>query len=170
MARLVNDLVDAARILASKLEIYPAPCDLAEIVWEAVTEQRAVRPERMICLHMPDGQPALVEADADRIGQVVTNYLTNALKYSPDDCPVEVTLAVEGDTARIARVSVRDEGPGIPHDEQARVWERGHRIPDIKPFSEGVGLGLGLHISREIVQRPGGHAGVQSEPGKGSTF
>ena len=170
--RLVNDLVDAARIQAGKLEIHPAPCDLAEVAWEAVTEQRAVRPERTIRLQLPEGQSVPVAADTDRIGQVVTNYLTNALKYSPEDRPVEVTLSVEGDnsSAAVARVSVRDEGYGIPRDEQARVWERGHRVPGIKPLSEGIGLGLGLHISREIVERHGGQVGIKSAPGKGSTF
>lgn len=169
LTRLVDDLVDAARIQADKLEIRPAPCDLAEIVWEAVTEQRAVRPERAIHLDVavPEGQPLPVEADADRIGQVVTNYLTNALKYSPEESPVEVTLQVEGG---VARVSVRDHGPGIPTEEQARVWERGHRVPGIEATGEGVGLGLGLHISREIVERHGGQVGVESVVGHGSTF
>lgn len=169
LARLVDDLVDAARIQAGKLEIRRAPCDLAEIVWEAVTEQRAVHPERTIHLTsaVPEGQPLPVEADADRLGQVVTNYLTNALKYSPEEAPVEVALRVEGD---VARVSVRDHGPGIPPEEQARVWERGHRVPGIQASSAGVGLGLGLHISREIVERHGGHVGVDSVVGEGSTF
>jgi PAS domain S-box-containing protein len=169
LTRLVDDLLDAARIQAGKLEIRPAPCDLAEIVWDAVTEQQAVRPERTIRLELagPQSQPVPVEADPDRIGQVVTNYLTNALKYSPDESPVEVALRVEGDTAR---VSVRDQGPGIPPEEQLHVWERGHRVPGIQPTSNGVGLGLGLHISREIVERHGGAVGVESAPGAGSTF
>ncbi|HEX8996735.1 MAG TPA: PAS domain S-box protein [Ktedonobacterales bacterium] len=170
LTRLVNDLVDAARIQADKLEIRPAPCDLAEIVWETVTEQRAVRPERTIHLQLAHGRPVLVTADADRIGQVITNYLTNALKYSAADRPVEVTLAVDGETARTARVCVRDHGPGIPAEEQTRIWERGHRVPGIEPSSAGVGLGLGLHISREIVERHGGAVGVRSVSGQGSAF
>ena len=172
--RLVNDLVDAARIRAGKLEIRHAPCDLAEIVWEAVTEQLAVQPVCTIRLQLADRpeepagrQPVPIEADADRVGQVVTNYLTNALKYSPDESEVVVTLRVEGDTARAC---VRDHGPGIPAVEQARVWERGHRVAGIVPTDEGVGLGLGLHISREIVERHGGTVGVESTPGAGSTF
>ena len=172
--RLVNDLVDAALIQTGKLEIHPTPCDLAEIVWEMVTEQRAVRPERTIHLQLAHGHPVLVAADADRIGQVITNYLTNALKYSPADRPVDVTLAVEGGTAPTARICVRDHGPGIPSKEQTRIWERGHRVPGVESSSEregvGVGLGLGLHISREIVERHGGAVGVSSTPGQGSTF
>ena len=169
LTRLVDDLVDSARIQAGKLEIVSAPCDLAAIVREAVAEQRAVHPEREIRLQLPRSLPTVpVEADADRIGQVVTNYLTNALKYSPDDQPVELALHVEGTTARL---SVRDEGPGIPAEDQARIWERGFRVAGITPSGEGVvGLGLGLHISREIVERHGGRVGVESAPGKGSTF
>jgi PAS domain S-box-containing protein len=173
LTRLVDELVDAARIQAGKLEIRPAPCDLAEIVWETVTEQRAVRPERTIHLTsaVPEGQPVPVEADADRVGQVLTNFLTNALKYSSEESPVEVVLRVEGSVAGdVARVSVRDHGPGIPTEEQVRVWERGHRVPGIEASSEGVGLGLGLHISREIVERHGGKVGVESVVGEGSTF
>lgn len=170
LTRLVNDLVDAARIQAGKLEICPTSCDLAEIVSETVTEQRAVRPERTIHLELAPGQPVLVAADADRIGQVVMNYLTNALKYSPADRPVEVRLAVEGETARVARVSVRDHGLGIPAEEQTRVWERGYHVPGIEPSGEGVDLGLGLYISREIVEGHGGAVGVRSAAGQGSTF
>ena len=168
LTRLANDLVDAARVQAGKLEIHPTSCDLAEIVWETVTEQRAVRPERTIQLHLMEGQPVLVTADADRIGQVITNYLTNALKYSPKDQLVEVTLAIEGKAARVARVSVRDHGPGIPAEEQTRVWEQGHRVPGIESSAEG--LGLGLYISHEIVERHGGTVGLTSVSGEGSTF
>ncbi len=168
LTRLVNDLVDAARIQAGKLEIRPAPCDLAEIVWEAVTEQRAVRPERLIELDMnPEGLSAPVMADADRIGQAVTNYLTNALKYSPEGVPVEVSLRAEGETAE---VRVRDEGPGIPAEALPHIWERGYRVPGAQPTGEGVGLGLGLHISRELIERHGGAVGVESAPGEGSAF
>jgi PAS domain S-box-containing protein len=170
LTRLVNDLVDAARIQADKLEIRPTPCDLAEVVREMVTEQRAVQPKRTIHLQLVEGQTVLVAADADRIGQVITNYLTNALKYSPADRPVEVTLAVDGETAHTARVFVRDHGLGIPAEEQTRVWERGHRVPGSESNSVGVGLGLGLHISREIVERHGGAVGVRSAAGQGSTF
>ncbi len=172
LIRLVNDLVDAARVQAGRLEIHSVTCDLTEIVGEAVTEQRAVWPERTITFQHAGGlaSPVLVEADADRIGQVVTNYLTNALKYSPKGCPVAVTLSFERNALRVARVEVRDQGPGIPVEEWTRVWERGHQVPDIAPTSDGVGLGLGLHISRELVERHGGAVGVASAQGEGSTF
>ena len=98
----------------------------------------------------------------------MTNYLTNALKYSPADRPVAVGLAVEGEEAR---VWVRDEGPGVPAKEQEHIWERFHRVQGIEVQSgSGVGLGLGLHISRTIIEQHHGQVGVESAPGEGSTF
>lgn len=166
--RLVDDLLDVSRVQNGKLELRPALNDLAAIVRDAVTEQQLVWPTRTISLQLPAEASAPVLADADRTGQVVTNYLTNALKYSPTERPVEVTLRVEG---AVARLLVRDEGPGLPPDEHARIWERFHRVEGINVQSgTGIGLGLGLHISRVIVERQGGHVGLESAPGKGSTF
>jgi len=109
-----------------------------------------------------------VVADALRLGQVVTNYLTNALKYSSADRPVEVGLQVNDQQAW---VEVRDEGPGIPAKEQEHIWERYHRVKGIEVQSgTGVGLGLGLPISRAIIEQQQGQVGVQSAPGQGSTF
>ncbi len=110
----------------------------------------------------------LANVDADRVGQVVTNYLTNALKYSPDDAPVTVALTRD---AGMWRVSVRDRGPGIPPDELPHIWERFHRVRGIEVQSgSGVGLGLGLHISKNIVERQEGAVGVESTVGVGSEF
>ena len=109
-----------------------------------------------------------VLADAQRIGQVVTNYLTNALKYSAVDRPVAVGLQVEDQQAC---VWVRDEGPGLSPGEQERIWGRFHQAQGIVVQSgSGVGLGLGLHISQTIIEQHQGQVGVQSTPGQGSTF
>lgn len=165
--RLVGDLLDVSRISAGKLEIKPAPTNLAMVVRDAVQAQRLANPARAITLALPECTVP-VEADADRVGQVVTNYLTNALKYSPFDRPVAVELDVEG---RQARVAVRDQGPGLPPEERDLVWERFHRVPGIVAQSgSGGGLGLGLHISRTLIERQGGTVGVESTPGQGSTF
>ncbi|HKS70299.1 MAG TPA: HAMP domain-containing sensor histidine kinase, partial [Ktedonobacterales bacterium] len=167
--RLVNDLLDVARIEAGELELRPAPLDLVELVREAVAEQRLLHPKRTIRLSLPRAEaPAPVNADADRISQVVSNYLTNALKYSTARQPVAVAVRIQG---RRVRVEVHDRGPGLPPDEQARVWERFHRAPGVEVRSgSGIGMGLGLHISKNIVERHGGSVGVESTPGEGCTF
>jgi signal transduction histidine kinase len=165
--RLVGDLLDVSRIRANKLEYRLAPSDLAAIVRDAVDEQRLSWPGREMTLEAPS-EAVPVRADAQRIGQVVTNYLTNALKYSPPDASVHVSLRVDGGEARVA---VRDQGPGLSAAQQRHIWERFHRVPGVRQQSgAGAGLGLGLHISRMIIEHHGGRVGIESVPRRGSTF
>ncbi len=166
--RLVGDLLDISRIQANKIALKLGLCNVVAIVREAVQDQSLLAPARSIRLHLPSEATVPVVADADRIGQVITNYLTNALKYSPADRPVEVFLAIEG---RMARASVQDEGPGLSPAEQQAIWERFYQVERIKAQSgSGTGLGLGLHICRTIIEQHQGQVGVQSSPGEGSTF
>lgn len=167
--RLVNELLDVSRIEAGRLELQVAPMDLVAIVRESVEEQRLLHEQRAISLALPrDCDAIAVCADAERIGQVVTNFLTNALKYSEEDQPVSVALAVHGDAAR---VSVQDCGPGLSPETHEQIWQRFYRVPGVEVQSgSGVGLGLGLYISKTIVERMGGAIGVESAPGQGSTF
>jgi signal transduction histidine kinase len=168
LSRLVVDLLDVSRIRVGKLEVRMAPCDLAEIVREAAEEQQQIAPTRTIQLRVAGRRHVHVMADADRIGQVVANYLTNALNYSPEDRPVEVYLRVDG---AWARVSVRDGGPGVPAAEQPRIWERFYRVEGARPASAAsTGLGFGLYLSKTIIEQHQGRVGVRSTPGKGSTF
>jgi signal transduction histidine kinase len=169
--RLVNDLLDASCIQAQTLKLVMEPCNLVSIVQEAVEDQRQMAPLRTIELEVPTEKIVPVYADADRIVQVLMNYLTNALNYSAPDRPVGVHLSVEGHRAC---VSVHDEGPGLPLTEQQRIWERFYRVPGVGVHSEagisGGGLGLGLYICRAMIEQHHGQVGVQSSPGEGSTF
>jgi signal transduction histidine kinase len=169
LARIVSDLLDMSRIQAGRLELRPSRCDLFAIVREAVEEQRTAHPQRAITLTLPtEGAELAILADPDRIGQVVTNYLTNALKYAPAELPIEVRVERKGASARVA---VADQGPGLTKGEQERIWERFQRVERITIESgSGLGLGLGLYISWTIIERLGGQVGVQSARGKGATF
>ena len=168
LTRLVNDLLDVARVHADKLDLHLVACDLAFILQEAVQEQRQINDNRAIHVEMMPYEGVMVNGDADRLGQVIANYLTNALKYSTADQPVEVQLALQGTDAYVA---VTDHGPGIPPTAQAHIWERFHRVAGIDVQSgSGVGLGLGLYISQTIIAGHHGQVGVASTPGVGATF
>ncbi len=169
--RLVNDLLEASRVQAPTLRLLLAQCNLVSVVQEAVEDQRQIDLSRTMHITLPTQKEVLVHADADRLVQVVTNYLTNALKYSPPDSPVEVCLTVQGTEAR---VSVRDKGPGLAVEEHERVWERFYRVPtiDVQRGSgyPHVGLGVGLYLCRSLIERHQGQVGVESRVGDGSTF
>jgi PAS domain S-box-containing protein len=173
LIRLTGQLFDVARARTGTLELELAPGDLVSLVREQVAAQQLATPERTIELDLPaDRQMVMVLADADRLSQVLANYLTNALKYSAEDKPVTVAVEV---AAGLAVVWVRDHGPGLPWEEQSQIWELFHRAPGVHVQSRlgtTVGsLGLGLHICKRIVElHPGGRVGVESEVGHGSTF
>lgn len=167
MTRLVNDLTDASRIRSDRLELQLTLSDLGDIVRECIEEQRQATMGRVIQLDLPEASVP-VEVDGLRIGQVVTNYLTNALRYTPPDQPITVSVRAKDGQARVA---VRDRGPGISTEEQAHIWQRFYRVPGVQHQSEsGVGLGLGLFISKSLVVRHDGRIGVESKPGQGATF
>jgi len=166
--RLIRDLLDISRIQAGKLELNLEPCDLTTIVRETVADQRSAGLSRSIHLSIAEEETLPVVADDERISQVVSNYLNNALKYSPGDCPVEVRLDRQGKEARVA---VRDEGPGLSPTEQQQVWERFYRVEGIeRQQGFSIGLGLGLHICKAIIEEHQGKIGVESTKGEGSTF
>jgi signal transduction histidine kinase len=161
-------MLEVSRIQSDRIALRPSDCDLETIVREAVEAQQLAWPDRTIELHLPDQTAVSLQADADRIGQVVANYLTNALKYSAADQPIEVHLRVANAEAELR---VRDHGPGLSEAEQAHIWERFHRVPGIEvQDGSGAGLGLGLYISRTIIERHQGRFGIESTPGQGSAF
>lgn len=166
--RLISDLLDVSRITANNLELHFDVCDLVKVVREVVTDQRAVNTERPFNLTLPEVDTLPVIADADRIGQVLNNYLTNAHKYSDDNKPIEVRLEIEHE---FVRISVQDEGPGLTPYEQQHIWERFYQTPGKKiQHGQRPGLGLGLYICQTIISKHNGEVGVTSQRGTGSTF
>lgn len=166
LTRLVNQVLDMAKIESGHAEWHDTEVDLREIVTHASDSVSQMIKERGqgVQLVLPDGAPLLM-ADHDRLVQVVLNLLSNASKFAPHDTGlirVEMT-----ETDEVLRVDVTDNGPGIPLEEQGLIFEKfrqggvGH-----KP----QGTGLGLPISRQIVEHFGGRLWVTSEPGQGATF
>ncbi len=165
--RLVEELLDVSRLDMHKFELLLQRENLVTIVQETVANQQQAACTRDIELILPPDKVVPVIADAGRIGQVLTNYLTNALKYAPVGQVVSVYLEVEVD---IARVSVRDQGPGLTPDQQQRVWERFYQAGAAGHQGADGGLGLGLAIAKAIIEQHYGQVGVESAPGRGSTF
>ncbi len=167
LTRLANDLLDIARIESHTLQFQFDRCELSALIRAVVEEQEQLTSGQRFVLSLPE-YPMHVLADADRIRQVVNNYLSNALKYTPVGQMIEVRLQQEDQAVRLL---VRDQGPGLSLPEQQRVWERYYQVPGIETQSGSeVGLGLGLAICRYIVEAHGGQVGVESVPGGGATF
>lgn len=164
---LVNDVMDISRIQAKKLHLRKEHKDLIEAVRASVSQQSLLYPQRTITMWLPE-QPLLMLIDIDRIEQVITNYLSNALKYSDVDKPILVTVERADEVVHLA---VRDEGIGLTPFDQQHIWERFYRVEGATVRSgSNIGLGLGLSICRAIIEQHGGQVGVSSTPQNGSTF
>lgn len=172
LERMIHELIDFSRIQAERFEMQKQPCNLGEIVRQAVNEvqQNVYISGRKWLLSLPTETVVPIIADSARIRDVLQNYLGNAHTYSPVDRPITVSLTVDGS---VARVAVRDEGPGIAPVDQERIWERFYCVPG-KEFQEmpplTSNLGLGLYLCREIIELHQGHVGVESRPGRGAIF
>jgi len=166
LGRIVNEILLASQLDAGRLDLEAEPFDAAELVDRVVEATRAYAPPGVhVEGRVPDDLP-LVEADRDKVRQVLVNLVENAMKYSPDGGRVE--LGVEPQEENVL-FHVRDEGLGIPSDEQSRVFEKFYRVDP--HMTRGVGgTGLGLYICNELVGRMGGHIWLESKAGEGSTF
>ena len=166
MGVLVNDLLDASLIDTNMFVIHRRRCNLVELCRQLLDEYTAGAGPALI--FEATGEPIEAEVDADRICQVIMNLLSNARKYSPKGYPITVTLQqVEYE----AIISIRDMGAGIPPEQIPHIFDRYYRVPgiDAQPGSHN-GLGLGLYISRKLIERHAGRIDVHSIPGEGSTF
>ncbi len=164
--RLVSNLLDTSLIEANRLELVLVWCNLVEVVRETVSSHQDQAPQRAFELDLPADELVGVLADEKRIRQALANYLLNAHRYSPLNEPIRVFLEVRGTQARVA---VHDRGPGIPGSEQDSVWERFRRGQQ-QPAPTGNGLGLGLYITRFIIQHHHGSVGLDSNERQGSIF
>ena len=163
MLRLVTDLLDVAAIERGKLRVEPRPENLRALVDEAAELLRPLAAAKGVALAVDVGGPVDVACDRERILQVLSNVLGNAVKFSPANTTVRVAI---GRREQDVVVAVRDHGPGIPHRDLRRVFDRHWHAE----ASAGGGSGLGLFIAKGIVDAHGGTIWADSELGEGTTF
>ncbi len=164
MNQMIQDLVDSARLSAGQLTLSRESLDLRSYLLDLRNRLNGFVDTARIVVEDMEGLPR-VSADAGRLERVFVNLLTNALKFSPPDSAVTVTASRVESTVV---TSISDRGPGIDPDELPHLFERYYRTRAGRSHREG--LGLGLYITRELVEAHGGRIWVESEPGRGSTF
>ena len=164
MDRMLSNLLDLARVNAGKLRVVPQLVDAAEVAREAVDVFRPLAEEKHLSLHLAETDgPFEARLDRDRVFQVLSNLLSNAIKFSPPEGKILVSLATVDCCVRIA---VQDFGPGIEEGDHERIFECYRQLDG----SDVTGLGLGLFISKSIIEAHGGRIWVASRPAGGSTF
>ncbi|HEX2951841.1 MAG TPA: PAS domain-containing sensor histidine kinase [Armatimonadota bacterium] len=163
MNTMIQDLVESARLEGGQLHLQTQPVHLPAYVDELLKRLSTDPGYARVHLEFPENVP-LVSADHDRLERILTNLLNNALKYSAPESPVHVR-ADRHDTDVV--IAVQDEGQGIAHDDLPHLFDRFYRA---KGEHRAEGIGLGLYITKRLVEAHGGRIWVESEPGKGSTF
>jgi two-component system phosphate regulon sensor histidine kinase PhoR len=185
MLRMVDNLLDVSRLDAGQVDLQSERVDLVSLAEQVLDQQRPAAPNHTLVLHT-EHDAVWLACDALRIRQILTNLVSNAVKYSPAGTTVQVTVGLRpverenavGDNAEAAAhqdnpapdyealLRVTDQGKGIPLDQQPRLFQRFYRAQ--RPGAEG--LGLGLYLSHQFVELHGGKIEVQSKEGQGSTF
>lgn len=164
MSAMINGFLNVSRLESGKIELHLQQFTINELIEEMINEAELTMPTHKVTLLPCD--PLNVNADRDKIGSVISNLLSNAVKYSPRGNEIEVSCeAVAGE----AKVSVKDNGMGIKPEDVGRIFERYYRVQS-NHRQHISGFGIGLYLSAEIIERHGGHIGVESEAGVGSTF
>lgn len=163
---LINDLLDMEKLMAGKMALSSSPHAVTPLVRYSVELIAPFSREHQVQIIFEPGTDALIRVDADRFNQAMSNLLSNAIKFSPTGGRVWVNTRLQ--EGRI-RISIRDEGPGIPDAFRARVFEKFAQADSADNRQKG-GTGLGLAISRELIERMDGSIGYHTEMGKGTEF
>ncbi len=165
LTRLITDLLDVSKMESGRLSLNSEPFLLNEVLKEIIEEVQHTATHHDI-IYEALTEPCTVHADRDRIAQVITNFLTNAIKYSPESDRVDVRVRINAGEVQIA---VQDYGIGINPTEQAKIFNRFYRVEgrNEQTFS---GFGIGLYVAAEIVKRHNGKVWVESEKDKGAAF
>jgi PAS domain S-box-containing protein len=166
LLQLINDVLDLSKVEAGRMEFHPEHCRVDRLAHEVRDVVRALADKKALHLVM-EVTPALTAyIDPGRFKQVLYNYLSNAVKFTPQGGSIILRIAPEGD--RALRLEVEDTGIGIGADEVPRLFQEFSQLPNSRQADQGTGLGLAL--TRHIVEAQGGTVAVRSEPGRGSVF
>lgn len=169
MLTLIRDLLDLAALETGRLELDRSPVAIASVARDCVemleVNARA-KQQTLTCVIEPEAERVCVSADPERIRQVVTNLLDNAIKFTPPGKPVRVVVAIADGMVRVA---VQDAGPGLAPEDYVRVFQPFQKL-SARPTGGESSTGLGLSIAREIVALHGGQMVIESTPGEGATF
>ncbi len=167
MHRMVLDLLDLARLDAGTLELVRAPLDIQALLRGIITKLKPQASQAQVKLHLQVDELPTIIGDDDRMSQVFTNLIDNAIKHTPTGGQVRVVAQHHNG---FVQVSVMDTGEGIPQQELERIFERFYQVDKSRPGGRRHGSGLGLAIAHEIVFAHGGRLSVKSVPGQGSDF
>lgn len=164
MLKILSELLNMAQVEAGRIELNIKPVDPTVIADSAIAANEASARSKSIVLHSQceTGLP-MIKADLEKTGWVLNNFLSNAIRYSPEHSKVLLTVKIE---ERYVLFSVVDQGPGIKPEYQSRIFNRFFRVPG----TVSSGTGLGLSISKDFIEAQDGEIGVHSESGQGSTF
>jgi signal transduction histidine kinase/DNA-binding response OmpR family regulator len=165
LLRLINDILDLSKIEAGRLQLAIENVPVGVCIAEAIDTLRPLADKKSQTLVRSPSPELTVRADSTRFKQILMNLIGNAIKFTPEGGKIE--LSAQG-TGELVRVGVRDSGPGIPPEEQTRIFEAFYRLGQAGKTPEGTGLGLA--ITRRLVELHGGQLGIESRPGMGSTF
>ncbi|MFH1752965.1 MAG: ATP-binding protein [Candidatus Omnitrophota bacterium] len=168
LSRLIDDLLDLAKLESGKMQVKPVMTDIGDVIRDAATSLSAWANTKEIKIEdrVQEGLPK-VNIDSQRIGQVLNNLIGNAIKFTPNGGKIIVEAASK-DKGEIA-ASVQDNGPGIPKDDLAKVFDRFYQTGE-RNLSDISGTGVGLSIVKEIVELHGGNVWAESEKGQGAKF
>src|SRR6266581_660852 len=167
LVELTEDLLDVTRLQAGRLTLFVEPTDLVALVQRVVTRLQMTTDRHTLSVST-EVKHLIAPVDPRRIEQVLSNLIGNAIKYSPEGGPIEISMR-EDVGVETAFISIRDAGIGIPAHQQTLIFGRFARADNARAYGLG-GTGLGLYLCRELIERHGGRIWFESAEGQGSTF